>query len=218
MQNVRRRTGAEGPDKPADAQRRSRGRPRAFDRDKALDAAMRLFWQKGFAATSISDLTDAMGIGSPSLYAAYGSKEALYAEALRRFTELGVPLVWAPLEEGPTARQAVEAYLLAVAANFPVTSDKPAGCMVTLSAVGQEGCETLGELVASYRREGMRRLEARLSRAVAEGELPPGTDTAALARFFLAVQQGMAIQARDGASRAELESIALAAVERWPGA
>jgi AcrR family transcriptional regulator len=216
MQNVRRRTRAKGSDEAATVPGAPRGRPRAFDRDAALDRAMRLFWRKGFSATSISDLTDAMGIGSPSLYAAFGSKQELYAEALQRFGKEAAPLIWQPLDEAGSAREAIEGLLLAAAAEFPATSNKPAGCMVTLSAAGAEGCAELGDLVTRGRAEGMRRLEARLAQAVRDGELPPDTEVTATARFFQAVLQGMALQARDGAGRTELESVARRAMVAWP--
>lgn len=214
MQNVRRRTPTADESTPSPG--RTRGRPRAFDRDAALDAAMRLFWRKGFAATSISDLTDAMGIGSPSLYAAFRSKEELYAEALRRFADEAASMIWSAFDRAGSARAAMESLLLAAAAEFPATPGKPAGCMVTLSAAGAEGCAALGDLVSGGRREGLHRFEARLARAVQDGELRPGTDVPAMSRFYQAVQHGMALQARDGASRAELESVARAAMAAWP--
>ena len=214
MQNVRRRTPISDESTPVPG--KPRGRPRAFDRDTALDAAMRLFWRKGFAATSISDLTDAMGIGSPSLYAAFRSKEELYAEALRRFADEAAPMIWSAFDQAGSAREAMEGLLFASAAEFPATPDRPAGCMVTLSTAGAEGCAVLGELVTRGRQEGLRRLEARLAQAVREGELPPSTDAPAMARFYQAVQHGMALQARDGANRAELESVARGAMAAWP--
>lgn len=216
MQNVRRRTGATGVEEGHGATGKPRGRPRAFDRDVALDTAMRLFWRKGFSATSISDLTEAMGIGSPSLYAAFGSKEELYVEALRRFGEIAHPLIWSSLEHKGSAREAVEAFLLASAAALPADGDYPGGCMMTLSTAGAEGCAALGDLVETGRADAMRLLEQRIGRGRDAGEFSAEMDVSALARFFLAVQQGMCVQARDGASREELEKIARAAVRAWP--
>src|SRR5687767_835312 len=113
---------------------RGRGRPRAFDREEALAQAMRLFWRKGFEATSISDLTAAMGIGSPSLYAAFGSKEALYVEALHHYGENFEPLVWDGFRSAGPAREAVMAYLLDSAAVLTGSvADNPPGCMVALA-------------------------------------------------------------------------------------
>lgn len=193
-----------------------RGRPRGFDRTAALDAAMALFWRRGFTATSIADLCAAMGIASPSLYAAFGSKEALYAEALARYVDRAVPAIWAPLEAASTARAGLEAFLLASAATLPARPGKPAGCMVALAAVGDEGCPDLGRRVAEARADAFARLVARITQGLAAGELPPGTDCAALARFYLAVQQGMSSLARDGATATELEAVARRAMEAWP--
>jgi AcrR family transcriptional regulator len=194
----------------------ARGRPRGFDRDAALAAATRLFWRKGFTATSMAELCRAMGIGSPSLYAAFGSKEALYAEAVAHYGATHGPPIWRPVAEAATAREAIEGFLMASADAFPAEG-KPGGCMVMLSAVGEEGCAPLGRVVAAARAEALARLEARLARAVEEGELPARVDVATIARFYLGVQQGMAIQARDGATRAQLEAVAAAAMGAWEG-
>jgi AcrR family transcriptional regulator len=195
---------------------RSRGRPREFDREAALARATRLFWSKGYEATSISDLTQAMGIGSPSLYAAFGSKEALYAEALRYYRENYETLFWGNFNTAATAREAIESLLMdSAAAMSGCRADVPNGCMVALSSVGSEGHQELGELVHSARAGGLERLKERLSQAVADGELPETVDTDALARFVLTVQSGMSIVARDGASRAELADAAKVAMTGW---
>lgn len=195
---------------------RTRGRPRAFDRDAALAKATCLFWSKGYEATSISDLTEAMGIGSPSLYAAFGSKEALYAEALGHYrTSYDVP-VWGNFQTGATARESVESLLRDSASSLTEDADgMPRGCMVALSAIGNEGHPELGEMVRAARAEGFERIKRRLSRAVKAGEIAPSTDIAALARFLQAVHHGMSILARDGASRAELDEVADVAMLGW---
>lgn len=204
-------------DKTAVTPKPTRGRPRAFDRDAALSAATRLFWQKGYAATSISDLTEAMGIGSPSLYAAFASKEALYGEALRYYGENYEAMVWGGFNAAPTGRAAVEALLMDSAAALTGSSGRtePLGCMVTLSAVGSEGHAELGEIVKSARGVGLARLKERLSRAVCEGDLSATTDIDGLARFAMAVQNGMSVMARDGASREELETVARHTMAGW---
>ena len=195
---------------------RSRGRPREFDRQAALAKATRLFWQKGFEATSISDLTEAMGIGSPSLYAAFGSKEALYAEALREYAESNGSLVWGRFSAAKTAREAVSSFLMDSAATLTgCVVDIPLGCMVALSAVGSEGHLELGEMVRLERRSTFTRLQARFERAVANGELSAAVDIQALARFVQTIQFGMSILARDGAQRSELESVAQVALAGW---
>jgi AcrR family transcriptional regulator len=195
---------------------RARGRPRAFDREAALAQATRLFWVKGFEATSIADLTEAMGIGAPSLYAAFGSKEALYAEALRHYAESNEPLVWSGFFSAATARDAVLSFLMdSAAALTGCLADIPRGCMVALSSVGSEGHAELGEQVRAARAVTFDRLEARLNQAVAAGEIPASTDIRALARFVQTVQNGMSILARDGASCAELEGVAQVAMLGW---
>jgi AcrR family transcriptional regulator len=191
---------------------RGRGRPRAFDRDAALGAAMKLFWQKGFSATSINDLTLAMGIGSPSLYAAFGSKEALYAEALGHYQKTHEAIVWDRFFAAGTARAAVAAFLQDSAAGLSQTPD---GCMVTLSAVGAEGHADLGTLVGAARNVTLERLKTRLEQGVVAGEIGEDVDIHALARFVQTVQNGMSLLARDGASRAELEAVAETALLGW---
>lgn len=195
---------------------RSRGRPRAFDRKAALAEATRLFWMKGYDATSISDLTAAMGIGSTSLYAAFGSKEALYAEAVDHYRETYEHLVWGGFLAAATARDAVQALLTdSAAALTGCRADIPHGCMVALSAIGSEAHTALVELLQNARAATLQRLEARFATAVTMGDIPPATDIHALARFIQTVQTGMSILARDGAGRAELEAVAGVAMAGW---
>jgi AcrR family transcriptional regulator len=204
------------PEKGAESPPRGRGRPRAFDREAALARATRLFWQKGYEATSINDLTEAMGIGAPSLYAAFGSKDALYREALRHYGDNYDAQVWGGFRAAGTAREAVQAYLLDSAAALTGSlGDQPLGCMVTLSTAGCDGASDLGDTMRAARRGGYERLEARLARAVAEGELAASTDIHALARFAQTMQSGMSILARDGAGRDELEDAARIAMLGW---
>jgi AcrR family transcriptional regulator len=192
---------------------RTRGRPRAFDRSAALAKATRLFWEKGFEATSMADLTAAMGIGSPSLYAAFGSKEALYAEALSYYRHTYEELVWNTFFSAATARDALDGWLRdSAAALTGCVADIPRGCMVTLSAVGSEGHAELGDLVRSARGVTLARLTERLERAVGKHEIPAAVDIHALARFLQTVQGGMSILARDGAHCAELEAVAQVAM------
>jgi AcrR family transcriptional regulator len=193
------------------------GRPREFDRDAALEAAMLLFWRKGFATASMNDLCDAMGIRSPSLYAAFGSKQALYLEAVEHYVQTIGPPVWDKLAEGTTARAGVENLLLAGTETLPESGAMPAGCMAMLAAVSDEWPAAITDLVSKVRLEVLGKLRSRLKTGVAEGELPASTDIDGLSRFYLSVFQGMAIQARDGATPTELRSIAAAAMTAWPG-
>lgn len=195
---------------------RARGRPRAFDREAALARATRLFWEKGYAATSIADLTEVMEIGAPSLYAAFGSKEALYVEALGHYRDTTEDFVWANFLAAPTAREAARALLMdSAAALTGCLADMPTGCMVTLSAVGSEGNAELGALVRLARAVGFERLRDRLERGRDEGEIPASVDLDALARFVQTIQNGMSILARDGVGRAELEGVAEVAMLGW---
>ena len=192
------------------------GRPRGFDRDAALEAAMLLFWRKGFAATSMSDLCDAMGVRSPSLYAAFGSKEALYLEAVEYYARTIGPPVWDKLAEGATARAGIENLLIAWTESLPKSRGTPAGCMALLAAVGDEWPATIVRVVKKVRLEMLGTLRSRLETAVAKGELPASTDIDGLSRFYLSVFQGMAVQAKDGATPAELRAVAAAAMAAWP--
>lgn len=193
----------------------ARGRPRNFDREKALIAAMRLFWQKGYTATSMADLYQAMGINSPSLYAAYGSKEDLYHEVINYYVQQMAPRIWSVLESTDSAYAGVAGWLNC-SAELLTSQDFPSGCMVTLSTVASEGNEKLGACVMRCRLEGQQKLAERLKRAVAEGELPEETDTGALAQMYISLQQGMSLQARDGASREDLRKVARLAMNLWP--
>jgi AcrR family transcriptional regulator len=193
----------------------SRGRPREFDRTEALNKAMLLFWRKGYTATSMSDLYEAMGIKSPSLYAAFGSKENLYDEVLQHYEQCVAPLIWGDMEQEPSPKRAVASWL-ARSADMLTRCDLPHGCMVTLSAVASEGNDRLGQRVQAMRNGGMALLKARLAQAQAQGELPADTDIDALTRLYTSIQQGMSIQARDGASRETLLGIARMAMGLWP--
>jgi AcrR family transcriptional regulator len=193
------------------------GRPREFDRDAALQDAMFLFWRKGFAATSVNDLCDAMGVGSPSLYAAFGSKEALYVEAIEHYVRTQGPPIWQKLAEGATARAGIENLLIAATNSMPRSRATPAGCMAALAAVGDEWPTAISRVVKKIRLEMLDMIRSRLETAANKGELPASTDVDGLSRFYLSVYQGMAIQARDGATQAELRTIAAAAISAWPG-
>jgi AcrR family transcriptional regulator len=194
-----------------------RGRPRSFDRDAALRRAMEVFWAKGYDGASLVDLTAAMGINAPSLYAAFGSKEALFREAVALYGATEGTEIWEALPEAPTSREAIERFLRASALSF-TRPDRPAGCLVVLGALlaSEANANVCRELRAS-RAGNVAALRARLERAVAEDELQKGLDCEAIATFYATVQQGMSIQARDGASRTTLLSIADCALAAWEG-
>jgi AcrR family transcriptional regulator len=193
----------------------ARGRPRAFDRDQALARAMDIFWDKGFEGTSMVDLTAGMGIGAPSLYAAFGSKEELFRQAVALYAATEGADIWGAIARGETAYGAVEGFLMATADAF-TRPGRPSGCLVVLSALhSTDGNERLRAELVAKRLRNTADLAAHLARGIDRGELPPGTDVGRLARFYVTVQQGMSIQARDGADRATLEEIARSALAAW---
>ncbi|TPJ43616.1 TetR/AcrR family transcriptional regulator [Mesorhizobium sp. B2-5-13] len=192
-----------------------RGRPRTFDRTAALRRAMDVFWAKGYEGASISDLAAAMGINSPSLYAAYGSKEALFLEATDLYSRVEGADIWLALEEAPTARLAIKRFLRRTANAYSQTG-RPRGCLIALGALHEDSSQ--GAICTDLRRrraENLAALKKRLERGVAEGELPAGFDCRAAATFFATVQHGMSIQARDGASRAALLATVAWAMAAW---
>lgn len=193
-----------------------RGRPRNFDRDEALARAMELFWRKGFAGASLSELTAAMGINPPSLYAAFGSKEELFGEAVSLYGRTESPEIWLAIEQATTAREAFDGFLRATALAF-TQPDKPRGCLIVLGALHADdtGSEAVGAALRGMRADNVADLARRLRRAVAEGELAAGMDCDGVASFYVTVQQGMSIQARDGASRETLLAVADGAMAAW---
>ena len=188
-----------------------------LDRDVGLDIAARLFWERGYEGTSTADLTKAMGINPPSLYSMFGSKEELYRQALdfsiardnSRRSEI--------LASHLPAYDALSLYLYDIA-DGDTQPDKPRGCMVS-TAVLQHAEEnaSVARLTATLREASMQALKTRFDRAVDEGELPAGTDTDTLARFYGAIIQGMSAQACDGACNALLKRLIDLALAAWPG-
>lgn len=194
------------------------GRPRSFDRDRALEDAIAVFWEHGYDATSVSMLTKALGIGAPSLYAAFGDKRALFLEALDRYLDTYAAFTRRTLAEETGARDAVRRLLHEAAAAY-TRPGLPHGCMLISAATN---CSPQSADVAAHLRDlreaGTRALEDALRAAVRTGELPAHTDARGLASFYAAVMQGMSARARDGAAQSELEQIAETALRAWPDA
>ncbi|GCB46030.1 TetR/AcrR family transcriptional regulator [Streptomyces sp. NL15-2K] len=191
-----------------------RGRPRSFDRETALEKALLAFWQHGYEATSVSDLTRVMDIGAPSLYAAFGDKRSLFEEVVREYSAKYGSFGDRALAEEPTARAAVERTLREAAVEYTDPAH-PYGCLVIHAAINCTTSEVEGSL-RERRNATVAAFERRIRADVAAGLLPAGTDAAALARHTGAMLQGMSQQARDGASREELEALAEIAMAIWP--
>ena len=197
-------------------QAKPRGRPRSFDRDAALERAIDVFWRHGYEATSVSDLTAAMDINPPSLYAAFGDKEKLFLEAVERYEQQRRQTVTKVFDEAPTAKQAVHR-LLREAAGELACSSHPRGCLLVMSDTNCSDASAHVQSDLAQRRAAMKAsLKARIDRGAAAGELPRDTDTAALAEFYSTVFQGMVMQARDGATPKRLLATAEAAMRAWP--
>ncbi|WP_437101760.1 TetR/AcrR family transcriptional regulator [Streptomyces sp. enrichment culture] len=193
---------------------RTRGRPRSFDRATALEKALLAFWQHGYEATSVSDLTRVMGIGAPSLYAAFGDKRSLFDEVVRVYSGTHGAFGARALEEERTAREGIARMLREAAAEYTDRSH-PQGCMIIHAAINCTNPE-VEALLRDRRNANIAAIESRIRADIEAGLLPAGTDAAALARHTGAVIQGMSQQARDGARREELEALAEIAMAIWP--
>jgi AcrR family transcriptional regulator len=194
---------------------RSAGRPLSFDPDNALDRALDVFWRKGYEGASLSDLTKAMRINRPSLYAAFGDKEKLFCKALDRYAKGPASHSRAALLE-PTSRAVVERLLYGTA-DMLTSADNPRGCLWVQGALacGNSADSVRKELI-SRRLGGEAALRQRLKRAIMEGDLPPDANPASLARYVAIITQGMSVQAASGASRRQLRDIVDIALQSWP--
>jgi Transcriptional regulator len=191
------------------------GRPRAFCVDAALDRALEVFWRKGYEGASMTDLTEAMGINRPSLYAAFGNKEDLFRKALDRYVTEKVAYLREALD-APTAYGLAER-LLVGAADMLTDPCHPVGCLAVKGALtcGDEAPsvkQEIDKIRADYERD----MGNRLKRAIEAGELPANSDPADLSRFLTTIVQGMSIQAATGATRDDLRKVALTALKAWP--
>ncbi len=193
----------------------AKGRPRKFDPEQALDRALEVFWRKGYDGASLSDLTEAMGINRPSLYAAFGDKEELFRKVLDRYIA-GPAAYFLEALTLPTARD-VAATILHECAKVLGDPRNPHGCLVVQGALAcGEASQSIQQELVRRRIDGETALRNRFKRAKVEGDLPADTDPAALAQFVMAVSHGMAVQAAGGAGRSELRKIADLAMQAWP--
>ena len=194
-----------------------RGRPREFCVDHALAQALRVFWEKGYDGTSLNDLTAAMGITRPSLYAAFGNKESLFRKALDLYEREKLDYIGKALEQ-PTARGVAEVMLRGSVDNV-MSSDQPHGCLgvITSVACGPES-QSVREDVVKRGEVGKKALIERFDRAKVEGDLPSHIDPEGLMRVLIAMLQGISVQANQGASRSELEHLVETGLLLWPSA
>lgn len=193
-------------------EKRGRGRPRAFNRELALNQAMRLFWDRGYEGTSLADLTEGMQLSPSSLYASFGDKENLYKAAVEQYLN-GPGSYMGRALAGPGPARAVFAQMLSEAARELSEASQPAGCMVALGATHcapQSGA--VQEFLRQKRADSLRLLAARIR----PDELPAGVTPEHMANFMMAVLQGMSVQARDGARVGDLLALGQLALRSWP--
>jgi AcrR family transcriptional regulator len=194
--------------------KRGRGRPAAFDYDTALESAMRTFWLYGFEGTSMTELTKAMSMNKTSIYAAYGSKEALFQKAVNRYASGPVRFVAEALNE-KSAFEVVKK-LLTTAAVSLTNVENPSGCMIIQGALScSKESRHIHDMLSAYRHSYEKRLVDRLDRAKEEMDIPADADTKVLAKLVVTVHQGMSVQASSGATKEELLSIANIVAEKF---
>jgi AcrR family transcriptional regulator len=191
------------------------GRPRSFDVDLALDRALHVFWRKGYEGTSLSDLTKAMRINRPSLYAAFGNKEALFRKALDRYSK-GPVAYFDKALEAPTARAVTERFLRGTI-DLLTDPRTPQGCLIVQSALAcGDAADSIRKELASRRDAGEVALRRRFQRAKREGDLPANADPADLARYITTVVHGMAVKGAGSATRQQLLRVMQTALRAWP--
>ena len=192
-----------------------RGRPREFDADQALDRALKVFWRKGYEGASLPDLTRAMRINRPSLYAAFGNKESLFRKVIERYVEGPAGYVRAALDE-PTAR-AVAERLLGGSVDLLTDPRNPRGCLMVQGALAcGEAAESIRRELSAHRAAAEVAVRQRFQRTLAEGDLPADADPGDLARYVVTLLRGMAVEAAGGASRDELRRVVEMALRAWP--
>jgi AcrR family transcriptional regulator len=197
--------------------KRGRGRPVVFDRTIALQAAMKLFWERGYEGTSFDDLIAAMGISASSFYNSFGSKEALYREATRSYLEWSGQWFFAILNDPSTDTKTAFARLFEATAEEFTRGDHPQGCMIALAGTHcPPGMSSIRDMMAEHRAFSESAMAARIRKGVENGSVPEDTDCDMLAAYYSAVARGLAVQARDGASRNKLAQIGRLAMSAWP--
>ena len=194
--------------------KKSRGRPRVFDMDEALEKALKIFWARGYEGTSIAELTETLGVNKPSLYAAFGNKEELFYKALLRYASGPVAFVNDVLKE-PTARKVAETFLFR-AAEFLTDPQHPKGCMIVQGALSSgESAELVRNILIKFRKSYEDQLAERFTKAISDGDLSSKANPNCLAKYLATIHQGMSVQATSGATKDELLDVANIALKAW---
>lgn len=195
--------------------KRPRGRPSVFDHEEALDKALQVFWSRGYEGASMAELSEAMGINRPSIYAAYGNKEELFRKALTKYMA-GPTAYVAEVMKEPTAKRVAER-LLTKSVDFLTNRDRPRGCMIAVGTLFcGEDSEPIQATLIAYRQDYENALRARFDLAKSQNDLPQNADTAVLAKYLATVHQGLSVQARSGATKDELLAVVEQALQSWP--
>ena len=194
---------------------RKAGRPRGFDAEVALHAAMLLFWRQGFDGTSYTDLTAATGMSKPTIYATFGDKVSLFRKAMVAYAEQAT-IVYKEALEQPTAREAVEA-CLRLARGLNAQLDEPKVCFLVQGALtGSADTQELREELGALQRQATHLLRMRLEKGKRKGELPKTANTAVMAEYFSSVVTGLSVQAANGATVSDLNQVIELAMASWP--
>jgi AcrR family transcriptional regulator len=193
---------------------KQRGRPPSFNQDEALEKALHLFWLHGYEGTSMTELTEALGMNKPSIYAAFGNKEKLFRKALASYLAGPAAFVQEALNQ-PTAQKAVEAFLLGAVESLTKPST-PRGCMIVQGALTcGEGSSAIQQELMRYRQHYEEALKHRFDLAITQADLPQQTNSAALAKYLATLHQGLSVQASSGATKAELTEVVGIVLESW---
>jgi AcrR family transcriptional regulator len=191
------------------------GRPRSFCKEEVLDRAMAIFWRQGYEGASLADLTGAMGINSPSLYACFGNKEGLFKAVLERYDQRRNTFM-TQVTSAPTAAGVAEAFLMGVAEFASDTSGRnPPGCLMLQGGLSC-GDTTIPDMLMKHRAEKEAMLRVRFEQAKKSGDLAKTSDPAALARYLAVMANGISVQAAAGATAAQLREVATIALAGWP--
>lgn len=196
--------------------KRPRGRPTNFDPEEALEKALKVFWTRGYEGASMAELTEALGVNRPSIYAAFGNKEQLFRKALGRYLSGPVAYVSEAMQQ-PTAKQAVEMFLTK-SAEFLTNPVNPGGCMIVQGALScGQGTELIQQELITHRKGYENALRQRLELAQSQGDFPADVSPQEFAKYLATIHQGMSVQATSGATTEDLLAVVGLVLKKWPG-